>query len=101
MSGIVLLMNRDKMSDVAISGAYFQAIQIAYGDWKKNVSRGRYKLSDQDIAVVKAPSGYLEVTFTPDPYKGTVKAHLFGDDVVYVVDVRSQKVVCRGFGDFV
>jgi hypothetical protein len=85
---------------VAISGTFLSAVNLAYADWAKRVSRGHFRLSDQDIGIVKTKSGFVQVTILSNRFKGSLKAAQYGSDVVYLVDVNKQRILCRSVGDF-
>lgn len=91
------LLPQASHKEVAIKGTYLQAFDVAYSDWVKNVSRGRFLLRNQTV-IIALISGYVRLTFIPKYKKPMVGATTpYGIETHYVVDVNRTKIVCRTF----
>jgi hypothetical protein len=85
---------------IAISGIYMSALNVAYSDWSRRVSAGRYAIRNQTIIV--SPQGRdISIVFIPRNDDPTLLGGEtpYGKDTTYLIDASGKRILSRLFGE--
>lgn len=83
-----------------LSSVYLSALSLAYQDWLRNVSAGKYAIANQTIQVTRAGKD-IWVRFVPrDDNPRTFGGETrFGKETLYIIDRSGRRIIQRLFAE--